>query len=153
VSGAGYHYLYRDLLDSEYINCFPQSDARSAVANGAATLDMILPLMLNPRDTPGVILAQNEETILTLWINWLADASVGTGVSVTGFARPYIEVFTVPDSMQDWPRLDVAHVIQEDRQTVAGAGSYRYAWPRGNIYLRTIHGLGIGAAGADNFTT
>jgi hypothetical protein len=151
ISGAGYHYLFRNVLDSEYIDATGQSDAKSAVANGAANLDMVLPLMLNPRDTPGMLLLQNEETILTIWIDFLADASVGTGVTVTGAVTPYVELFTVPEEAQDWPQLNVAHCILEDQQQMAAAGDYRYPWPRGNVYLRTLHGAGIGAAGSDNF--
>lgn len=153
VSGAGYNYLLRNVLESEYIDPVGQSTASSAVANGSFNLDMVIPVALDMRDPTGLIMLQNEQTIVNLFIDWLADASVGTGVTVTlTTGDAFLEVFTVPPDPKDWPPLNVVHQCLEDQQAVAAAGDFPYYWPRGNTYVGIYHGLGIGAAGSDNFS-
>lgn len=151
ISGAGYHYILRELLESEYIDLFGQSNARSAVTATSFNLDMVIPMALNLRDMIGVIALQNEQTILSLAVDWLADASVATGATVTATITPYLELYTVPVDPADWPPFNVVHNILEDTQAVAATGDFVYNWPRGNTYLQIGHGLGFGAAGADSF--
>lgn len=152
VSGAGFHYLLRNAIGSEYIDPTGQSNALSAVAAGAFNLDMVIPVAINLRDPLGLILLQNEQTLVTLNIDWAADGIVATGATVTATATPYVELFTVPVDPADYPPLNVVHQVLEDQQQVSGAGDYAYNWPRGNTYLQVLHGFGIGAAGADNFS-
>lgn len=152
LSGAGYHYLLRECLESEYTDPSGQSNARSAVSATAFNLDMILPIAVNMRDPTGLIMLQNEQTIVNLYIDWLADASVATGATValtTG--NLYMEIFTVPPDPQDWPNINIVHQILEDQQAVPAAADFPYVWPRGNTYMQLLHGLGIGAAGVDGF--
>lgn len=152
VSGAGFHYLLRNAIGSEYIDPTGQSNATSAVTAAAFNLDMIIPVAINERDPLGLLLLQNEQTLLTLNIDWNADGNVATGATVTATAIPYIELFTVPVDPADYPPLSIVHQILEDQQAVSGAGDFAYNWPRGNTYLQVLHGFGIGAAGADNFS-
>ena len=153
VSGAGYHYLLRNVLESEYIDPVGQSNATSAVTATTFNLDMVIPIALDMRDPTGLIMLQNEQTIVNLFIDWLADASVATGATVTlTTGDAFLEVFTVPPDPKDWPPLNVVHQCLEDQQAVAAAGDFPYYWPRGNTYVGIYHGLGIGAAGADNFS-
>jgi len=151
VSGAGYHYLLRNALESEYIDISSQANATSAVTAAAFNLDMIIPVAINMRDPLGLILLQNEQTLLTLNIDWNADANVATGATVTATAVPYIELFTVPVDPQDFPPINIVHQILEDQQAISGAQDWVYNWPRGNTYLQVMHGVGIGAAGSDGF--
>src|SRR5215469_8536273 len=76
VSGAGYNYLLREVVESEYVDISGQNNARSAVAAGAFNLDMFIPVAINMRDPLGLILLQNEQTLLTLNIDWNADGNV-----------------------------------------------------------------------------
>lgn len=152
VSGAGYNYLLREVLESEYVDISGQNNARSAVTAAAFNLDMFLPIAINMRDPLGLILLQNEQTLLTLNIDWNADANVATGATVTATAVPYIELFTVPVDPQDFPPINIIHQILEDQQAISGAQDWVYNWPRGNTYLQVLHGVGIGAAGADGFS-
>ena len=151
VSGAGYHYLLREALESEYTDISGQSNARSAVTAAATNLDMLIPVAINMRDPLGLILLQNEQTLLTLNIDWTADATVATGATVTCTAIPYIELFTVPVDPQDFPPINIIHQTLEDQQAITGAQDWVYNWPRGNTYLQVMHGIGIGAAGTDLF--
>lgn len=154
VSGTGYHYLLRNALESEYVDISSQSNATSAVTAAAFNLDMVIPIAINMRDPLGLILLQNEQTLLTLNIDWTADTNVVLtgGGTVAATAVPYIELFTVPVDPADFPPINIVHQILEDQQAISGAQDWVYNWPRGNTYLQVLHGIGIGAAGADGFT-
>lgn len=151
MSGQGYNYLLRPYqgLGSDPV---PQSNARSAVTAATFNCDMIIPVAMNTRDPLGLIMLQSEQTLLTLNVTFLPDASVATGATVNCTITPYVVWFTVPANQKDWPNLGVAHQILEDQQTVPATGQFTYNWQRGNIYLQTVHGLGFGVAGADNWT-
>jgi hypothetical protein len=151
VSGAGYHYLLREALESEYTDIAGQSNARTAVTAAAFNLDMLIPVAINMRDPLGLILLQNEQTLLTLNIDWTADTTVATGATITCTAIPYIELFTVPVDPADFPPINIIHQTLEDQQAISGAQDWVYNWPRGNTYLQVLHGVGIGAAGTDGF--
>ncbi len=152
ISGAGLHYLLRETLESEYVDPFGQSNARSAVTATTFNLDCVLPLAVNLQSPTGLILLQNEQTIVTLAVDFTADGSVATGATVACTVTPYIEVFTVPTDPRSYPPLSQVHQILEDQQQVAATGDYVYNWPRGNVYLSVLHGLGIGASGTDAFS-
>lgn len=154
VSGPGYHYLLRNSLESEYIDPAGQSNATTAISATTWNLDAIVPIALNMRDPTGLIMLQNEQTIVNLFIDWLADGSVTTGGATTSLTTgdAFLEVFTVPPDPKDWPPLNVIHQCLEDQQQVAAAGDFPYYWPRGNTYVGVYHGAGIAAAGADTFS-
>ena len=153
VSGAGLNYLLREALESEYIDPMGQSTARNAVTATTFNLDAVIPIAVNMRDPSGLIMLQNEQTIVNLYIDWLADASVATGATVTLTTGDlFMEVFTVPPDPKDWPNLNVVHQCLEDQQSIAAAGDFPYYWPRGNTYMQILHGCGIGAAGSDLFS-
>ena len=152
VSGAGYHYLLRNSLESEYIDPVGQSTGTTAVTATTFNLDAVIPIALNMRDPTGLIMLQNEQTIVNLFIDWLADASVATGATVTlTTGDAFLEVFTVPPDPKDWPPLNVIHQCLEDQQQIAASGDFPYYWPRGNTYVGVYHGAGIGSAGSDTF--
>lgn len=152
VSGAGYAYLLQELLESEYFLAQTQNQGRTAVTATTAILDMVLPIAINSRDPLGLVMLQNEQTILTLIVEFEADATVATGATVTCTVTPSLELFTVPVDQKDWPPLNMVHQILEDSQAVSGAGQLVYQWQRGNTYLQVAHGAGIGASGADAFS-
>lgn len=157
VSGAGYFYLLRNVLESEYIDPVGQSNGTTAVTATTFNLDMVIPIALDMRDPTGLIMLQNEQTLINLFVDWAADASVvltggGTVTSPLTTGDVFLEVFTVPPDPKDWPPLNVVHQVLEDQQAIAAAGDFSYYWPRGNTYVGVYHGAGIAAAGSDNFT-
>lgn len=151
MSGPGYNYLLRPY---QYLGAdpVPQNTGRSAVTATSFNLDMIIPVSMNPRDPLGLIMLQSEQTLVTLNCTFLADSSVATGATVSCTITPYVVWFTVPANQKDWPNLSVAHQVLEDQQSVPATGQFTYNWQRGNIYLQTVHGLGFGASGADDFS-
>lgn len=156
VSGPGNAYLLSELLNTELgsgpILGTTLNQGRSAVSAATFKLDTVIPLSVNDRDPIGLLMLQNESTVLQLSVEFPADTAVATGATVTGTVKPYLELFTVPVLPEDWPPLDIVQQILEDQQSVAATGQYVYPWPRGNTYLQVAHGLGIGASGSDSFT-
>ena len=152
VSGEGYHYLYRDMIE-HLVDPVPQSDARSAVASGAIDLSMYFPISLNSRDPLGLIMLQNEDTQLRLEVEIAPVTALANDFTALAFTvAPFLDIFTVPIDPKDWPPFQFAHTVTQEEQTISGAGDITYNWPRGNIYAQLIHGVGIGAAGTDNWT-
>jgi hypothetical protein len=155
MSGAHYHYLLRELFDSEYIDILADTDARSAAANAAFNVDTVIPVALNLRDAIGLLMLQSEALTLTFQLTWETALNImgaSATYSVVPTATPFAEIFTIPNDPRDWPRIDVVNQHLADTQAVPAAGQWEYQWPKGNVYLHVVHGLGIGAAGADGFS-
>lgn len=151
TSMVGYSYLLNELLGLE-TGLPSNNQGRTAVTATTFALDMVIPVAMNDRDPIGYLMLQNEQTIANLSLEFAAGATVATGATVTATIKPYLELFTVPVDMRDWPPLNAAHQILEDSQAVPAAGQFVYNWPRGNTYLQVAHGLGVGASGSDLFT-
>jgi hypothetical protein len=152
ISGPGYHYIIRDYIE-DYKDPISWSNARAAVAVGAYDISMFLPISINTRDMPGLILLQQERVTVQLSVEQETDAIVGGGVAVcTSVVTPHLEVFTVPPDPKDRPPFNLVHTWMEEQQVVAGAGDVIYTYPRGNTILKMLHGLGFAVAGADGWT-
>lgn len=155
VSGPGYHYLLRDNFeDFKDISAAgaPGAGGRTAVTATTFDISMFFPIALNTRDVLGMVMLQNEDTQLQLQVEFLADASVATGATVTANVTPRLELFTVPLDPKAWPPFNYLHTLREETLTVSGAGDVTYTWPRGNAYAALYHGLGFGASGADGWS-
>lgn len=153
VSGAGYSYLLQEVLGSGLALATGNNQGRSAVSAATFRLDQIIPVMVNDRDPVGAINLQNEQTLVTLSVEFESDSTVATGATVTATVDPMVEIFTMPLRAEDRPPFDLLHNVLEERMTVSGAGQVDYVVPRGNTYLAILHGLGIGASGSDAFSS
>lgn len=153
MGGVPYHYLYRDGIDSGYIDVVGHTNARDPVTATGAILDMVIPLMVNERDPIGLLLLQNRQTTLTLEIEWETDANITSTGTVTGFtATPHLLTFSVPTNPASFPPLRWIHVVTAESRVIGAAGQVTYDVPRGNTYMKIVHGAGIAAAGADTWT-
>lgn len=152
ISGPGYFQLLQNLLETGAFVPTTQNQGGTVVTATTFNLDMYIPLMINRKDPIGLVHLQNEQTVVTLSVEFEADATVATGATVTATVDPYIEFFTVPGSVEAYPPLNVLHIIQEENQVVSGAGDVQYSPPRGNIYLALAHGMGMAASGADTWS-
>jgi hypothetical protein len=148
VSGPGYHYLLRQ-FQNLYNDPVPWTNAKSAVTATSFDISMLLELAVNQSDPVGLVMLQNEQTIVSLSVNFLADASVATGATVTATVTPIMEFFTVPRDPKDYPPLNFVFQTLEDQQAIAAAGDFTYNWPRGGTYLQTLHGCGIAQSASD----
>lgn len=151
TSGAGYCYLLQEGLESEYFLASGQNTGRSAVTATSFNLDMYIPIALNLRDPVGLLMLQNEQTLVTLTVEFETDSVVATGATVAATVVPYMIIYTVPVDADALPELNVIHQITEESQIQSGAGDITYYAPRGNIYLQLFHGYGIGVSGTDAF--
>lgn len=160
LSGFQYHHLFRNFVEAGYTDIGVGSDALSPVATGAFNLDMVIPIAMDLRDSIGIILNQNEQMTLDLTVELASQASVATGIdSWTCTVTPIMEVFTVPLDRNDWPDLNLLHTVLGESTAIAATGDFEYVWPRGNVVLQMIHGLGNAAnnsggvdQGADAFS-
>ena len=153
ISGTTYNSMLRHYTDT-YLDPVPQSQATSALAAGTFNLDMYLPVSINRRDPIGLFMLQNEQTLLTLVVEFEAVGNLAaSGFTTLSYTiQPWLEVYTVPVDPKDWPDFSVVHQIIEDSRPVSGAGDYEYYWPRGNTYLQVLHGAGLAQSGSDNWT-
>lgn len=152
VSGVGYNYLMRDFIEHN-VDVGALNEARDAVNSGTFNLSMFFPIALNARDQVGLIMLQNEDTQLRLEVQIGALTVLANDFSATSVTvQPFLDIFTVPLDKKDHPRFDFAHTWNEEQTTISGTGDYTWNWPRGNIYCSVVHGLGVGATGADGFT-
>ena len=153
ISGPGYHWLLRDSLETELIDVGTHTNGRSAVTATGAVLDMYLPIAVNMKDTVGMFMLQNEQSILTLTVDWESDATVTSTGTFSNFScTPYMIAFTVPSDPRSWPSFRRVHQILEDTAPVTGTTPNTYAWQRGGTILQMIHGLGFGVSGTDAWT-
>lgn len=154
VSGPSYFWMVKDFVE-DYKDPVPSTSGRTAITATTFVLDMYLPVAYNSRDPLGLIMLQNEQTQLTLTVEFEADATVATGATVTATVTPYVELFTVPVDPKEWPSLTTMHQVVEDSRVISGAGEYQYVWPRGNTYIQVLHGAGfaVSGTGADAFSS
>lgn len=153
ISGEGYYNLLKNFLETGW-DVVSQGQGRTAITATTFNLPIVLPVAINSRDEAGLMLLQDEDIQLRLEVEFRADASVATGATVAATCEPFLELFTVPLDPKNRPSFVYAQQITEETAVVSGAGDQTYNWPRGNIYMQTIHGLGIGASGsaADGFS-
>lgn len=118
----------------------------AASAAGAANVlrfILDLPIALNDRDPVGLILAQNQETTVTVSVDF-DDADVLlsslTGYTVTASnvsVTPIIETFSIPPVPEALPDLSILKLTQELNEiTVAGGHVLRL--PVGQTYRRMV---------------
>ena len=156
TSGANFTYLVAPFLDTEQVNVVGQNQGADTLVVADDTtknLDMIIPVTLNSRDPLGLIMLQNEQTLLTLSVEVEAIASLGTNIdSISVTIEPQIVFFTVPADVKAIPPLNVIHQITDQSMTVTGTGDVNFEPPRGNTYVSINHGLGMGVSGSDGWS-
>lgn len=102
-----------------------------------------LPLTLNERDPIGLILTQNEETVVTVSVTFGAAASLLTGSGFTGAVSnltvtPMVESFSIPPVKEAFPDISILKLVHSTRQTVTGAGPVSLRLPVGLTYRKLL---------------
>lgn len=127
----------------------------AGVGAGANTWNVpyLIPLAMTEMAEPGLVLLQNELSLVQLSIQntsamfntagTLAPVLVtGAATSaLTGTFTPIVEYFAVPASEGDRPDIMWLHQILEFTQPVAGTGDQQINLLRDNIYLQIIHSV------------
>lgn len=119
-----------------------------ASAGGTAnTMKMVveLPLTLNERDPIGLILTQNEETVVTVSVAFgagtdlLKAGQTGYTVAVSSLTvTPMVETFSVPPVKEAYPDISVLKLVQSTKADVIGAGPYVLKLPVGLTYRKLL---------------
>jgi hypothetical protein len=119
----------------------------STVASSSGTANVYqcyleIPIALNDRDPVGLILLQNEETVINVTIELeagsvlLADTTDYTVALGTVTIQPSIETFSIPPKAEAYPDLSILAIRGETFKTIAGAGQIDLNLPVGNTYRR-----------------
>jgi hypothetical protein len=144
VSGEGYHYLLAPHI-GQGAHPHPQNNAYNAIAPGLVVADMIIPLVLNFRDSTGTIVGGNEESLFTLEVKRRADADLGiTGWTTQPTVKAELEWFEGSDDPAMQPDTSWLHQIIEQTYIIPAKGKQRFAWERGGNVIGMYYGLGFG---------
>ena len=113
-----------------------------------------LPVTINPRDTVGLILLQNEATIVTLAVdcdqlkNILLPTDTDTILTNINLkVTPVLETFSVPAIPQAIPDFSILKLFQEQKQNMVASGVVDIKLPTSLTYRKTIIYLAQDAIG------
>lgn len=119
--------------------------AAAGGANNAMSFMIDLPLSLNDRDPVGLVVSQNQETTITVTVDFATDAKI-LADNPTGFTfdatnlkvEPLVESFTIPPVAEAFPDISVLKLTQASRENINGAGSHYVSLPCGYTYRKMI---------------
>ena len=103
-----------------------------------------LPIALNDRDPIGLILLQNEETLVTVSIDiakasdLLADATNYTVELESMSITPVLQTFTIPIDPEALPDLSILKLVHSLTKEIPGAGITTVKMPVGLTYRKLI---------------
>lgn len=105
------------------------------------TLD--LPVTLNDRDPIGLLLLQNEQTVVTLNVDcgYIKDIMTDSDVNVSDInikLIPVLETFSVPMLPEAIPDYSIIKLVNEQIENVVGAGDMIVKLPVGLTYRRVL---------------
>lgn len=104
-----------------------------------------LPITLNDRDPVGLILLQNEETVVSVHVD-LGVAADLIAPGQAGFTwtlgavtvTPIVETFSIPLVPEAFPDLSILKLVQTQVESIAGAGSRDIRLPVGTTYRKLL---------------
>lgn len=112
-----------------------------------------LPLTLNDRDPVGLLLAQNEETTITVEVafgnvNDVAPASTGYTFALSNIVvQPFVETFSIPAVREALPDLGTIKIVNMVKETIPGAGEKTVKLLRGLTYRKLLIFIEDGSGG------
>ena len=128
---------------NRHAQVFMQNAAASAGATNEFKFVIDLPIALNDRDPIGLILLQNEETLVTV------STEIGRAsdlISETGFTAelesinitPLLQTFTIPVDPEALPDLSILKLVHSLTKEIPGAGITTVKMPVGLTYRKLI---------------
>jgi hypothetical protein len=102
---------------------------------------MELPMTLNDRDPVGLLLLQNEQTIVTMNVDcgYLADMMTDDDITISDIdikLTPVLETFSVPQIQDAIPDYSIVKLVHQQIERVAGAGKMIVKLPVGLTYRK-----------------
>ena len=144
--------------------CLLENAAAVGGAVNKINFTIELPHVINQRDPVGLILAQNEETIITYALDCSALTALmaaPAGFTIDQVAiqvTPLIETFSIPVVSDHRPDLSVIKLVHEMQQDFTGAGDVTVKIPPGLTfrkilwYVEDAVGVGVPDANLGDFT-
>ncbi len=103
-----------------------------------------IPWMLNERDVIGFLMLQNQQSLVTVNIDFASAAALHDGTSGFTYSlanivvTPMVVTFSLPADQQYWPDVSIIKIAQEFNQPVTGAGNQSVTIPCGTTYRRLM---------------
>lgn len=122
-------------------------------ADNTLRLTLDLPIALNERDPIGLILLQNEETLVTVTIELdaasvLVDNAAGWTAALSNLqVHPMVETYSIPAIREAFPDISILKLVQSKSMVIAAQGQTSLALPVGLTYRKLAFFL-ENAAGA-----
>lgn len=122
----------------------PLVSSASPGTDNAVRFLVDLPVMLNDKDPIGLMLLQNEETVVTINVDFgtaadLAPTSSGYTFAVSAITvTPLVETFSIPQLPQAFPDISILKLVNSKQETVAGAGMHTVKLPVGLTYRKLL---------------
>jgi len=151
-----------DPVSDELGYCYITTKAASGGAVNNMRFVVELPFVLNERDPIGLILTQNEETVVTVQVdtNTILDLfkdKTGYTVSDVNIAMtPIVESFSIPPVPEALPDLSILKLVHEQNFDINQTGDLTLKMPVGTTYRKLIldfedgAGEGFGLSDLDN---
>lgn len=146
ISGRGVYEYNRLNSGIEFDTSFILGNVASAGAGTVNTIDVLFDLssILNDRDPVGLVMTQNQETVVSVGFDFgtllsmftLAGTTV-TNVNIT--ATPTIESYSIPASIEAIPDLSVLKLVTEQNFPIVSTGApFLIKLPVGLTYRKII---------------
>lgn len=123
-------------------------DALENVVSSGGTVDKVsyvldLPMTLNDRDPVGLVMLQNEQTVVTLSVDcgYIKDLMTDTDITISDIniqVTPVIETFSIPMIPDAVPDYSVIKLVNEQIENVVGAGDMIIKLPVGLTYRKIM---------------
>jgi hypothetical protein len=145
ISGRGGYLYDRVITGSEFDSNFTLGSTAS-VGGTTNTIDMFLDLstILNDRDPVGLVMAQNQETVITITIdfNTIAGMYTDSATTVTLPAitvTPTVETFSIPAAIDSIPDMSVLKLVNEQNFNIPSTGApFQIKLPIGLTYRKLL---------------
>lgn len=145
ISGRG-AYLYNRLnAGAEFDTNFVMGSTAS-VGGAVNAIDFLLDLtnILNDRDPVGLVMAQNQETVITITLDAATLASLFTTSDITFSAiainvTPTVETYSIPAALEAIPDISVLKLVTEQNFNIPSVGSpFTVKMPVGLTYRKMV---------------
>lgn len=145
ISGRGGYIYNRLIAGAEFDTNFTLGSTAS-VGGTTNTIDMVLDLstILNDRDPVGLVMAQNQETVVTVTLDFNTIAGMYTDSATTISAvainvTPTVESFSIPAAIEAIPDLSVLKLVAEQNFNIPSTGApFVVKLPVGLTYRKLI---------------
>jgi hypothetical protein len=118
--------------------------ASSSGTDNVFRINLDLPFVLNDRDPIGLLLLQNQETVITVTVEFgkaidLASTTTGfTAVMSNMLIKPAVETFSIPKMAEAFPDLSILKMVQSTTKTIGATGDVVLELPPGLTYRKLL---------------